>query len=820
MPSFPLGYWHDESMWPWELYELLNLAAAVERADEFDIIHYEAGYFPMSLAFARLVAAPMSQTLHHAPSDAEVDAVERYPDAPFIAISREQARLLDGLNVAARCCTASTPTASFQRNSPTITCCSSAALPRARACCRRSRSQGASACGCCLPQPKTQYYREHVAPLVDGTPIVYVGEVDFDAKVKLFGGARALLYPVQAGEPFGLVLAEAMACGTPVAALDRGAVRELVDDGVTGVRVRRPRRDGQRPRPGARPRSPAGPRARRRALRRRSHGRRLRRRLSTDRRAGERARRDRRAPLLQRANGARGVRAPRRRIAGLRRHAGPSRRRRRARRHHVRDHMANGARQRHGGPRRRAGARARAELQRGRGRARRRRGRSSGSSATAICAGRMSPISAPNSSLLHADATGRTPSSPSAKTASTGIPITSACTSGPHRGPVARRRRAAAVLRDDAARRHAPTSSSSRSRGLDGADRRGSGALMPDAFGDCAQPPTLAVDVGDWVPRKLAAHPLPPDADGRGHPFALSRGRRAATARRRVLPPARHPTGERCTSMLESDLCTSTCWTSCAARSAAAGSSWSTSMFHRTDGDEIHDGILGCHCCIFPVVDGIPVLHLQPARDRRARAHRGAAARISRCGRWSASTTMSRRKRSRPPRRRTTSHLPGHRRRPRAELRGRLLPLSLFRSHLHRGRRGGPRRGGNGAADGERRAVDVCGGSGHLTRSLLDLSSPAPVLADLFFPKIWLARRFTAPGCEPVCCDGNAPMPFARGAFDYAMCSDAFMFIWTKRQFVGELLRSVEPAPSDRGRGPDQSHAQSAGLEPVASASR
>ena len=53
--------------------------------------------------------------------------------------------------------------------------------------------------------------------------------------MKLFGGARALLYPVQAREPFGLVLAEAMACGTPVAALDRGAVREVVDDGVTGM---------------------------------------------------------------------------------------------------------------------------------------------------------------------------------------------------------------------------------------------------------------------------------------------------------------------------------------------------------------------------------------------------------------------------------------------------------------------------------------------------------------------------------------------------------------------------------------------------------
>jgi glycosyltransferase involved in cell wall biosynthesis len=79
------------------------------------------------------------------------------------------------------------------------------------------------------------YYHEKVAPHVDGTHIVYFGEADFDAKVKLYGGARAVLYPIQAGEPFGLVLAEGMACGTPAAALDRGAVREVVDDGVTGI---------------------------------------------------------------------------------------------------------------------------------------------------------------------------------------------------------------------------------------------------------------------------------------------------------------------------------------------------------------------------------------------------------------------------------------------------------------------------------------------------------------------------------------------------------------------------------------------------------
>jgi glycosyltransferase involved in cell wall biosynthesis len=86
-----------------------------------------------------------------------------------------------------------------------------------------------------LAAAEVDYYRERVAPHVDGRQIVYAGEVNFAEKVALYGGARALLYPIQAREPFGLVLAEAMACGTPVAALDRGAVREVVDDGVTGI---------------------------------------------------------------------------------------------------------------------------------------------------------------------------------------------------------------------------------------------------------------------------------------------------------------------------------------------------------------------------------------------------------------------------------------------------------------------------------------------------------------------------------------------------------------------------------------------------------
>ena len=145
-------------------------------------------------------------------------------------------------------------------------------------------------------------------------------------------------------------------------------------------------------------------------------------------------------------------------------------------------------------------------------------------------------------------------------------------------------------------------------------------------------------------------------------------------------------------------------------------------------------------------------------------------------------------------------------------LRGRVFSVPLLRSHLCRRQRGRPGGGRDRARRGGR-AIDICGGSGHLTRLLLPLSRPAPVLADLYFSKVWLARRFTAPGCEGVCCDGNAPLPFARGAFRYAMCSDAFQYIWTKRQFVLEMLRLIDGHAGRRG---DQPHAQPARVEPLA----
>ena len=232
--TFPHGYWHDEDMWPWELYEMLNLAAAIERADNFDIIHYEAAYYPMSLAFTRLSPTPIVQTLHHSPSEAELRLWSHYPEARYIAISNEQARILSGLNIVGTVLHGIDTGRFTFRPVADDYLLFLGRFTEGKGPVQAIEVARRAGLRLILAAAEEPYYHEKVEPLVDGARVVYFGEADFDAKVRLYGGARALLYPIQSREPFGLVLAEAMACGTPVAALDRGAVREVVDDGVTG----------------------------------------------------------------------------------------------------------------------------------------------------------------------------------------------------------------------------------------------------------------------------------------------------------------------------------------------------------------------------------------------------------------------------------------------------------------------------------------------------------------------------------------------------------------------------------------------------------
>ena len=79
-----------------------------------------------------------------------------------------------------------------------------------------------------------EYFDERIKPLIDGDRVVYAGEVSQEEKVNLLSRANAFIFPIRWEEPFGLVMAEALACGTPVLATRWGAVPEVVEHGVTG----------------------------------------------------------------------------------------------------------------------------------------------------------------------------------------------------------------------------------------------------------------------------------------------------------------------------------------------------------------------------------------------------------------------------------------------------------------------------------------------------------------------------------------------------------------------------------------------------------
>src|SRR5574337_868201 len=84
-----------------------------------------------------------------------------------------------------------------------------------------------------------EYWEDVIKPLVDAHPNVeFVGEIDEDEKAEFLGNAAALLFPIDWPEPFGIVMIEAMACGTPVIALTKGSAPEVIDEGVSGYLVR------------------------------------------------------------------------------------------------------------------------------------------------------------------------------------------------------------------------------------------------------------------------------------------------------------------------------------------------------------------------------------------------------------------------------------------------------------------------------------------------------------------------------------------------------------------------------------------------------
>jgi uncharacterized protein YbaR (Trm112 family)/SAM-dependent methyltransferase len=203
------------------------------------------------------------------------------------------------------------------------------------------------------------------------------------------------------------------------------------------------------------------------------------------------------------------------------------------------------------------------------------------------------------------------------------------------------------------------------------------------------------------------------------------------------------------------------------------------------NGSEVQWGVLGCQCCAFPIIDGIPVLIADdPTRNAMHTLEAG--------HRDDALAAMLGLDADGAERLRASLRDDTATYRTSLEIISRDAEAVYFVYHfsdpnfvlaeaLVRAIGREPAR--------TARVLDLCGGSGHLTRVLGEVSAQPVVVADVYFWKLWLAKRFTAPGCAPVCCDANSPLPFADRWFSTVVLFDAFPYIWHKRLLAGEVMR-------------------------------
>ena len=211
------------------------------RAREFDVLHFHIDFHPFSL-FSRQ-ATPFVNTLHgRLDQDWVPEIYDLFPEVPLVSVSNAQRRPMPRLNWAATVLHGMPP--DLLTPQPARARDYFAFLGRIspekgiEAAIRIAATAGAKLkIAAKIGEEDIQYYRDVVAPLLRADNIEFLGEIDDAQKPGFLSGARALLFPIDWPEPFGLVMIEAMACGCPVIAMRRGSVPEVVEDGLTGYVV-------------------------------------------------------------------------------------------------------------------------------------------------------------------------------------------------------------------------------------------------------------------------------------------------------------------------------------------------------------------------------------------------------------------------------------------------------------------------------------------------------------------------------------------------------------------------------------------------------
>ena len=205
-----------------------------DAARSADVVHLND---VIGLPFTRFVDVPVVLTMHH-PHEPVLSAIyERYPRVEYVAISDAQARREPMAQLTVVHHGLRLDDYIFKDSKEDYLAFLGRLVPckGAHAAIAVARRAGLRLKLAGEVQPMyEQYWRDDVLPHIDGDQIQYLGEADDVLKNDLLSAARALLFPIEWEEPFGLVMIEALACGTPVLAFEGGAVAEIVRDGVSG----------------------------------------------------------------------------------------------------------------------------------------------------------------------------------------------------------------------------------------------------------------------------------------------------------------------------------------------------------------------------------------------------------------------------------------------------------------------------------------------------------------------------------------------------------------------------------------------------------
>ena len=231
----PRGYEEDRSLIP-KVWECLHISELFDHAGEFDIIHNHFDFLP--LTYTGLTTTPVMTTIHGFSSPGILPVYKKYNGKVFY-VSISDADRSPGLDYIKTIHHGIDIRQFDFRPEPEDYLLffgrfhhdkgAKEAIEIARACGRKLVMAG-------IIQDE-DYFKKHVEPFIDDRQVIYVGNVGPEKRNDLLGKAGALLHPINFNEPFGLSVIESMACGTPVIAINRGSMPELIQDGKNGFLI-------------------------------------------------------------------------------------------------------------------------------------------------------------------------------------------------------------------------------------------------------------------------------------------------------------------------------------------------------------------------------------------------------------------------------------------------------------------------------------------------------------------------------------------------------------------------------------------------------